>query len=219
VIYRIAEDNDDPAATTFTWGKFVASGEAAEQGGGFACADNLLFDPEGNLWMVTDITTPSHNFPVDRTEATKTNPGGSRFPGVFGNNALFMIPTKGPAAGVPFCFAIGPMECEMTGPTFTEDGKTLILAIQHPGELNGTRGMSGVDQPTAVVRDMKLASRDGTTFAQSGRCRWGRIIHPRRRAWCRGRAWCVLRGCDDRLVRIEAAANQPVISVEEEPSP
>jgi secreted PhoX family phosphatase len=162
-IYRIAEDRNDPAAATFTWGKFVSSGEAADAGGGFACADNLVFDPAGNLWMVCDITTPAHNFPVDRKN--KTKPGESRFPGVFGNNACFCIPTAGPHAGVPFCFAIGPMECEMTGPTFAPDGLSLLVSIQHPGELNGARGATK-NKPTEEARPMKLAARDGSLFTQ-----------------------------------------------------
>ena len=165
-IYRLAEDGDDPAAETFTWGRFVSSGEAAEGGGGFACADNLAFDPAGNLWMVCDISSLAHNFPVTRTGDDKTLPGHKNFVGVFGNNALFMIPTAGPHAGVPFCFAIGPTECELTGPTFTDDGRTLILSVQHPGEVHGTRGMPGVGLPAAVEREMRLAARDGTLFTQ-----------------------------------------------------
>jgi hypothetical protein len=154
-IYRLAEAGNDPAAVTFTWGRFVEAGEMADRGQSFACADNLAFDPAGNLWVVTDITTPMHNNPVDR--ADRTAPGAKGFVGVFGNNALFMIPASGPHAGVPHCFAIGPMESEMTGPTFTPDGRTLLLSIQHPGELNGTRGTRADE-----VRAMRLATRDGS---------------------------------------------------------
>lgn len=153
-IFRLVEDDDDPAATTFRWGKFVSSGEVAEQGGGFACADNLVFDPKGNLWMVTDISTTSQNFPNGRDEQTDTLPGGKLFPGVFGNNALFMIPTEGPDAGVPKVFAIAPMESEICGPTFTEDGRTLVLSIQHPGEQHGARAAVGGDEVvTHIVHD------------------------------------------------------------------
>lgn len=156
-IYRLAETDNDPAARTFTWGRFVEAGEMADRGQSFACADNLVFDPVGNLWMVTDITTPLHNAPVDRS--AQSAPGAKGFVGVFGNNALFMIPTAGPNAGVPHCFAIGPMECEMTGPTFTADGRTLIVSVQHPGELHGVRGARPDD-----VRTMRLATRDGTAL-------------------------------------------------------
>lgn len=162
-IYRLVEDGDDPAAETFTWGKFVSSGEIAEQGGGFANADNLVFDPEGNLWMVSDISTSAQNFPVTGgDELDGTRPGEKQFPGVFGNNAMFMIPTRGPKAGVPHLFAIGPTECEMCGPTFTEDGKTLILSIQHPGELRGTRS---AEVPSETRRQV-IHDRNGKAFEQ-----------------------------------------------------
>ena len=146
-IYRLVEDGGNPAAERFRWGKFVSSGEVAEQGGGFACADNMVFDPQGNLWMVTDISTTSQNFPNDRQRSTGTAPGGSNFPGVFGNNALFMIPTRGPEAGIP-------KESEMCGPTFTEDGRTLILSIQHPGEQHGMgRRSIPPEEVTHIVHD------------------------------------------------------------------
>ena len=172
-IYRLVEDADDPAAATFAWGKFVASGEAADSGGGFACADNLVFDPHGHLWMVCDITTPVHNFPVNRDDPKDSKdpkyaaPGSKNFPGVFGNNAMFAIPTTGKSAGVPHCFAIGPMECELTGPTFTPDGQTLLLSVQHPCEFHGTRAMKGVNQPAEEPRTLTLAARDGAPFKQT----------------------------------------------------
>lgn len=165
-IYRLVEKDNAPHATAFTWGKFVASGEVCEQGSGFACADNLVFDPQANLWMVCDISTPRHNFPVTRQLDDKTNPGGSGFVGVFGNNAIFCIPTTGEHAGKPFCFGIGPMECEITGPTFTDDGRALIVAVQHPGELHGTRAAADVKQPTEELRTMVLADVDGKPFEQ-----------------------------------------------------
>ena len=51
-----------------------------------------------------------------------------------GNNAMFFFPTEGPDAGKAYRFATGPVQCEMTGPVWSPDGKTLFLAIQHPGE-------------------------------------------------------------------------------------
>lgn len=164
-IFRLQEDGDDPAAETFHWGKFVSSGEVAEQGGGFACADNMVFDPRGNLWMVTDISTTAQNFPNERQRQTGTAPGGKNFPGVFGNNALFMIPTSGPDMGIPRVFAIAPMESEFCGPTFSEDGKSLILSIQHPGEQSGMRRREqGEEVVTHIVHD-----RENQAFEQERR--------------------------------------------------
>jgi secreted PhoX family phosphatase len=114
--------------------------------------------------MVTDITTTAQNFPVNRED--ESEPGKSKFMGVFGNNALFIIPTNGPDAGVPRCFATGPMECELTGPWHTED-HCLLIAVQHPGEVHGARGFPGVDQPMDIRdREVSIMGRDGNLFTQ-----------------------------------------------------
>lgn len=158
-IYRILEGGDesadsDPASTSFKWGRFVASGEVADQGGGFACADNMVFDPSGNLWMVTDISTSAQNFPTHRQAIDDTEPGGKNFPGVFGNNAMFMLPTRGDHAAKPRLFALAPMEAELCGPTFSDDGEALILSVQHPGEIDGTRRREGGEEVrTHIVHD------------------------------------------------------------------
>ncbi|MEM7351206.1 MAG: alkaline phosphatase PhoX, partial [Acidobacteriota bacterium] len=166
-IYRLIEGGlesaeSDPAATTFSWGKFVSSGEVAERGGGFASADNMVFDPQGNLWMMTDVSPSALNVPTTRQFVDGTNPGGRSFRGVFGNNALFMIPTRGPDAGVPQLFALAPMEAELCGPTFTDDGRTLILSVQHPGESWGARRAARPDK----VQSHIVQDRDNQPFEQ-----------------------------------------------------
>ncbi len=165
-VFRLVETGGDPAAVRFTWGKFISSGEVAEHGGGFANADNLVFDPQGNLWMVTDISTTALNFPTSRSRTDGTYPGGKQFPGVFGNNAMFMIPTSGPQAGVPHLFALGPMECEICGPTFapgpTPDSYQLIASIQHPGEESGVRRAA---HPTRVQQHL-IHDRNNQPFTQ-----------------------------------------------------
>jgi secreted PhoX family phosphatase len=161
-IYRVTETEDAPEATSFGWGLFVNSGEIYENGGGFACPDNLAFDAEANLWFVTDITTSAQNHPVDRQPESKTEPGDKSFPGVFGNNAMFVVPQSGPQAGQPVLFATGPTECEMTGPTFTADDKTLILSVQHPGERMGTRSSAEPSKEASFA----IAGRDGKIFEQ-----------------------------------------------------
>jgi secreted PhoX family phosphatase len=45
---------------------------------------------------------------------------------------------------VAYQFASGPVECELTGPAWTPDGKTLFLSVQHPGELT-----ESLDAPTS----------------------------------------------------------------------
>jgi uncharacterized protein len=82
-----------------------------------------VFDGSGNLWVVTDISSSSLN------QANEY--------GYHKNNAMFFVPTSGPNKGIAFRFANGPAECELTGPYFTPDGKSLFVNVQHPGELTG----------------------------------------------------------------------------------
>ncbi|MFZ4848001.1 MAG: PhoX family protein [Caldilinea sp.] len=114
-IVRIVESEGDPTAESFDWSIFAVGGPQS----GFSSPDNLVFDAEGNLWMVTDISSSRHNKGIFKFH---------------GNNGLFFFRTEGPFAGIAYQFASGPVHCEMTGPAWTPDGKTLFLSIQHPGE-------------------------------------------------------------------------------------
>lgn len=162
-IYRL-EELEGGDSLRFRWNSFCQSGELADGGHGFANPDNLCFDPAGNLWVLTDISSLALNAEVEREGASA--PGSDRFAGVFGSSALFMIPTAGPRAGIPHCFATGPAECELCGVTFSPDGETMFLSVQHPGELHGIRGRPGSGLPTSVERRVRIAARDGTTFEQ-----------------------------------------------------
>ncbi|MCP9901368.1 DUF839 domain-containing protein [Cyanobium sp. Cruz CV13-4-11] len=142
-IMRLADDG--PArAGSFRW-RMVATGGAPWQGGmGFANPDNLAIDRQGSIWMVTDRSTKSADLDL------------------FGNNSCWVLPSRGPHAGEAFCFAIGPMECELAGPCFDGGESTLFLAVQHPGEDNGTR-------PSAEAREAqahRLVDRSGRPFEQ-----------------------------------------------------
>lgn len=114
-IFKLEEKNNDPFATEFTSSTFMAGGEE----GGFSCPDNLAFDKDGNLWMTTDISGSVMNKPPYEA---------------FKNNGLFVIPTSGELAGKAFQVASAPNDAELTGPWFSDDGKTLFLSVQHPGE-------------------------------------------------------------------------------------
>ncbi|GGK89502.1 PhoX family protein [Deinococcus radiotolerans] len=140
-IIKFREDKDDWTAQTFLWEVFAVGGPQS----GFASPDNLVFDPYGNLWMVTDNSDLS------------TNP----IKGFHGNNAMFFFPTEGPNAGKAYRFAIGPVDAEMTGPVWSPDGRTLFVSIQHPGEDSesldklrsnfGAKAGSNVPRPTLVA--------------------------------------------------------------------
>ncbi len=115
-VIRMTEANDDPTSEEFTFEVFATGGPQT----GFASPDNLTFDNQNNLWVVTDMSSSKMNDGIYKT---------------FKNNGVFFMPagTSGPGGDV-FQFASGPVEAELTGPFFTPDGKTLFLAVQHPGE-------------------------------------------------------------------------------------
>lgn len=113
-IMKFTEKENDLLSMEFSNEVFLNGGELT----GFACPDNMCFDARGNLWITTDIADYDLN-----TETYKS----------FGNNALYFIPLSGIYAGKAFRFVVAPKDAELTGPCFSEDGKTLFLSVQHPG--------------------------------------------------------------------------------------
>ena len=138
-VMRLSEAGDD----RFRW-RMAATGGAPWRGGlGFSHPDNLAVDAAGNVWITTDRS------------------GGSDELDLFGNNSCWVLPRRGPAAGEALCFALAPMESELTGPCFDPGGTTLFLAVQHPGEQHGTRSDGASEE-----RDFRLVDRDGGPFLQ-----------------------------------------------------
>ncbi|NER92320.1 MAG: DUF839 domain-containing protein [Symploca sp. SIO1B1] len=162
-IVRLVEDNDDPASMSFSWEALALGGEPAAGGAGFSNPDNLEFDQDGNIWMVTDVSTSKHNKAVpSRVDAEGKPLGQTDIQGIFGNNSLWFIPTSGANAGNAYLFGIGPMECETTGPYFSSDQQTLFLAIQHPGERYGIRKGNGME-----TRQLAMTNNNGEEFMQT----------------------------------------------------
>ncbi|MFK8183470.1 MAG: PhoX family phosphatase [Phormidesmis sp.] len=162
-IMKVMEADNNPAALTFRWEMLAIGGEPTDGGIGFANPDNLEFDSNGNLWVVTDMSTGAHNkaLPYKRVDESGKSIIGKDLLGVYGNNSLWQIALHGENAGEAKMFAYGPMECELTGPFFTKDSSTLFLAAQHPGERNGIRvGMQ------SETRDFEMKTTDGQTFLQ-----------------------------------------------------
>ncbi|EAZ91870.1 PhoX family protein [Crocosphaera chwakensis] len=161
-IMKIIEDKNNPAAMSFRWDILATGGEPAQGGMGFANPDNLMFDNQGDLWMVTDMSTSSHNQEIKDRVKDGEPVSTKSLVGIFGNNTLWYLPLQGENKGTAFPFAIGPMEVEMTGPWLTQDQQTLFLAVQHPGEAYGTR-----QNKASEVREFSLLTTSGETFTQT----------------------------------------------------
>ncbi len=159
-IMRLREDNQDPTALTFTWQMLATGGEPNAGGIGFANPDNLLLDKNGNVWVVTDMSTGKMNRSVEKRQDENGKPVD--ISGLFGNNSIWYIPTSGEDAGKAFLFGLGPMECEATGPCFTPDEQTMFIAIQHPGEGNGIR-----QNQASQTREFTITTTDGQEFTQT----------------------------------------------------
>lgn len=122
-IIRWKEENQDHSGTRFGWNIFLLGGPQSDSRGPdgetlsadsiHASPDGLWFDPEGRLWIQTDMS------------------GSQLSSGPFGNNQMLVAD---PESGEVKRFLVGPSGCEVTGITATPDFRTLFVNIQHPGE-------------------------------------------------------------------------------------
>ena len=122
-VFLLAGDPRVPGSRFLTRGEDLVAGRPergdtyyagygdATQVSPIACPDNLGFDPQGRLWIVTDAES-----------------------NLIANNGCFVVPTAGPDRGQLRQIASGPVGSEICGCEFTPDGRTLFLSIQHPGE-------------------------------------------------------------------------------------
>ncbi len=113
----------DHTAEVYGWDLFVLCGnpQATEHGarwhsetsesGWFVNPDNLTFDPRGRMFVATDGANE-----IDLPD------------GIYG------VDTEGPARALPKLLFAAPIGAECCGPCFTPDGRTLFVAVQHPGE-------------------------------------------------------------------------------------
>lgn len=120
-IVEISEENDDHTSLKGRWDMLIQCGDpdadegarwnpATSQNGWFASPDNCEIDHEGRLWISTDGN--------DDTGAA---------------DGLWAIETEGDLRGTAKHFYRAPIGAEVCGPRFSDDGKTVFLAIQHPG--------------------------------------------------------------------------------------
>ena len=128
-IIRWREDGDFDGET-FEWNHLVLAGDPANEraeargnvkGDIFACPDGITFDARGTLWVQTDMGPTVMN----KGEMAR-----------IGNNQMLACDT---ATGEMRRFLVGPVNCEITGATWTPDGRTMFVNIQHPGETPSER--------------------------------------------------------------------------------
>ena len=122
-IIEITAPDGDHAANSARWDILIQCGDPAEPGfgarwnpetsrnGWFGSPDNCAFDESGRLWVATD---------------------GNQTTGAA--DGLWGVETEGPLRGTGYAFFRAPVGAEVCGPRFTPDGKTLFLAVQHPGD-------------------------------------------------------------------------------------
>ncbi|MGW3297084.1 PhoX family protein [Streptomyces xiamenensis] len=140
-IIRWRESRGDNTATTFTWDIFLLAGDPAydertdlTEDTRFGSPDGLWFDPDGRLWILTDVSNSSQNLPEK---------GYDRI----GNNQML---AADPHTGEIRRFLTGPRGCEITGVITTPDQRTLFVNVQHPGEATPAWGEPTPGNPRAV---------------------------------------------------------------------
>ncbi|SFC80238.1 PhoX family protein [Streptomyces aidingensis] len=140
-IIRWAEKNGDNTATTFTWDIFLLSGDPAydssvtlDEDSLHGSPDGLHFDRDGRLWIMTDVSNSTQN----RADRGHDN---------IGNNQLL---AADPKTGEVRRFLTGPRGCEITGAVITDDGRTMFVNVQHPGEATAVFGEPTPENPRAV---------------------------------------------------------------------
>lgn len=92
------------------------------ESGWFQNPDNLAFDPLGRMWIASD------GFPSRKLDEDTPAPV---------HDGLWACETTGPNRALTKHFFGCPRGAEMCGPCFTPDGKTLFVAVQHPGRETG----------------------------------------------------------------------------------
>jgi hypothetical protein len=119
------QEHGDFDAERFRWNHLLLAGDPASEkpelqgnihGDAFGCPDGIAFDPRGVLWIQTDVSGSVAN----RGDFAR-----------LGNNQMLACDL---ASGEVRRFLTGPVNCEITGATWTPDGRTMFVNVQHPGE-------------------------------------------------------------------------------------
>ncbi|XVX21060.1 PhoX family protein [Actinomycetota bacterium] len=120
-------------STAFTWKIVLIAGDPADpqtyfngydrsEVSSISCPDNVAFDSKGNLWIATDGNA-------------------------LGNcDGMYLMPLEGPDTGRLQQFLSVPAGSECCGPFITLDDRTVLAAVQHPGEVDGASPASPASQ-------------------------------------------------------------------------
>ncbi|MBI5718378.1 MAG: PhoX family phosphatase [Burkholderiales bacterium] len=148
-IIRWKEDGDYDGET-FEWNHLVLAGDPANEraeakgnikGDLFACPDGISFDPQGGLWVQTDMGPAAMN----KGEMARV-----------GNNQMLACDL---ATGEFRRFLVGPVNCEITGAAFAPDSRTVFVNIQHPGETPSERSNPNEPRKFSNWPDFKPTGR------------------------------------------------------------
>ena len=152
-IVRWTPADEDHTATTFDWDLYVLAGNPAvhqdiNKGSANVTPDNMFnspdgitFDKAGRLWIQTDGNYSSKG----------------HFAGQ-GNNQMLC---GDPETGEIRRFMVGPAACEVTGATWSEDGKTMFVGIQHPGEKGKSSHFPGGGDSVPRSSVIAITKNDG----------------------------------------------------------
>jgi secreted PhoX family phosphatase len=130
--------------TAFSWDIFLLAGDPAYDPNVpadqtvFGSPDGIWIDPDGLVWIQTDVSNSSQNL-------------ASRGYDNIRNNAMLVAD---PETGEVRRFLTGPRGCEITGVITTPDQRTMFINVQHPGEStnywNTLNGAPSPASPTTV---------------------------------------------------------------------
>jgi secreted PhoX family phosphatase len=140
-IIKWSYKHGDNTRLDFEWDIFLLAGDpqydptvSLDEADIFGSPDGLWFDPDGRLWIQTDISNSSQNL------ATR---GYDRI----GNNQMLVAD---PRTGEVRRFLVGPRGAEITGIDMTPDQRTMFVNVQHPGESTTAWGSPTPANPRAV---------------------------------------------------------------------
>jgi len=143
-IVRFKNPGGDHTSLVFEWDIFLLAGDPAYDPlvpagqSIFGSPDGIWADPQGRIWIQTDISNSSQNSPSAKYDNIK-------------NNQMLVAD---PETGEVRRFLTGPRGCEITGVITTPDQRTMFINVQHPGESttfwNAQFGAPSTSNPTAV---------------------------------------------------------------------